>query len=161
MQVSASPGNVPTGEQLFVRFGEYLAKHGLPVNQGTIVETTAANMHDSQVLPELLHGQEMRVRGDAAHSTGNATSSGGVRPTPRVFPDHSASASALTEEERACNRTKSMVRAKVEHAFMVIKRIFGWANVRYWGLVKNTHWLQISGGLANLDVARRRLLAGV
>jgi len=66
----------------------------------------------------------------------------------------------LSEEERARNRTKSKVRAKVEHAFLVIKRIFGWAKVRYRGLAKNTHWLQIRCGLANLYVARRRLLAG-
>jgi hypothetical protein len=58
------------------------------------------------------------------------------------------------------NRTKSKVRAKVEHAFLVIKRIFGWAKVRYRVLAKNTHWLQISCGLANLYVARRRFLAG-
>jgi IS5 family transposase len=66
----------------------------------------------------------------------------------------------LSETERARNRTKSKVRAKVEHVFLVIKRIFGWAKVRYRGLAKNTHWLQISCGLANLYVARRRLLAG-
>jgi IS5 family transposase len=32
------------------------------------VAATAANVHDSQVLPELLHGQETRVWGDAAYS---------------------------------------------------------------------------------------------
>ena len=31
------------------------------------VAATAANVHDSQVLPELLHGQETRVKGYAAH----------------------------------------------------------------------------------------------
>ena len=67
----------------------------------------------------------------------------------------------LTKDERARNRTKSKVRAKVEHAFLVIKRIFGWAKVRYRGLAKNTHWLYISCGLANLYVSRRRLLEGV
>jgi transposase, IS5 family len=66
----------------------------------------------------------------------------------------------LSEEERTRNRTKSKVRAKVEHTFLVIKRIFGWANVRYRGLAKNTHWLRISCELANLYVARRRLMAG-
>ena len=55
-----------------------------------------------------------------------------------------------SEDERARNRTKSKVRAKVEHVFLVIKRIFGWAKVRYRGLAKNTHWLYISCGLANL-----------
>lgn len=67
----------------------------------------------------------------------------------------------LSEEDRARNRTKSKVRAKVDHAFLVIKRIFGWAQVRYRRLAKNTHWLQISCGLANLYVSRRSLLAGV
>ncbi len=32
------------------------------------VAATAANVHDSQVLPELLHGKETRVWGDAAYS---------------------------------------------------------------------------------------------
>ncbi|MDI3462696.1 MAG: Mobile element protein [Nitrospira sp.] len=125
------------------------------------VTATAANVHDSQVLPELLHGQETRVWGAAAYS--------GQR---EVIRQHAPKAKSfiqakayryrpLSEEERARNRTKSKIRAKVEHAFLVIKRIFGWANVRYRGLAKNTHWLQISCGLANLYVARRRLLAGV
>ena len=65
-----------------------------------------------------------------------------------------------SEAEWTWNRTKSKVRERVEHAFLVIKRIFGWAKVRYRGLAKKTHWLQISCGLANLYVARRRLLAG-
>jgi len=125
------------------------------------VAATAANVHDSQVLPALLHGQETRVWGDSAYS--------GQR---EVIRQHAPQATSfiqakahrhrpLTEEDRARNRTKSKVRAKVEHAFLVIKRIFGWAKVRYRGLAKNTHWLQISCGLANLYVARRRLLAGV
>ncbi len=125
------------------------------------VTATAANVHDSQVLPKLLHGQETRVWGDSAYS--------GQRDVIRQRAPHAKSfiqAKAhrhrpLSEDARARNRTKSKVRAKVEHAFLVIKRIFGWAKVRYRGLAKNTHWLQISCGLANLYVARRRLLAGV
>jgi len=65
----------------------------------------------------------------------------------------------LSAVERARNRIKSTVRAKVEYAFLVIKRIFGWAKVRYRGLEKNTRWLFISCGLANLYVARQRLMA--
>ncbi len=125
------------------------------------VAATAANVHDSQALPELLHGKETRVWGDAAYS--------GQR---EVIRQHASKAKSFvqakasrhrprSEEERTRNRTKSKVRAKVEHVFLVIKRIFGWAKVRYRGLAKNTHWLQISCGLANLYVARRRLLTGV
>jgi IS5 family transposase len=123
------------------------------------VAATAANVHDSQVLPDLLHGKETRVWGDAAYS--------GQRDVIRHHAPHAANwvqAKAhrhrpLSETERSRNRTKSQVRAKVEHVFLVIKRIFGWAKVRYRGLAKNTHWLFISCGLANLYVARQRLLA--
>ena len=124
------------------------------------VAATAANVHDSQVLPELLHGQETRVWGDAAYS-GQRDVIQQRAPSAQSFIQTKAHGHRpLSEAERARNRTKSKVRVKVEHAFLVIKRLFGWTNVRYRGLAKNTHWLVISCGLANLYVARRRLLAG-
>ncbi|HEX6727329.1 MAG TPA: IS5 family transposase [Nitrospira sp.] len=124
------------------------------------VAATAANVQDSQVLPQLLHGQETRVWGDAAYS-GQRDVIQRHAPRAKSFVQTKAHRHRpLSETERARNHTKSKVRAKVEHAFLVIKRIFGWAKVRYRGLVKNTHWLFISCGLANLYVARRRLLAG-
>ena len=43
----------------------------------------------------------------------------------------------LSEREREKNRAKSQVRAKVEHALLVIKRIFGFAKVSYRRLKKN------------------------
>ncbi len=124
------------------------------------VVATAANVHDSQVLPKLLHGQETRVWGDAAYS--------GHRD---VIRQHASRAKnfvqakahrhrPLSEAERARNRTKAKVRAKVEHVFLVLKRIFGWARVRYRGLAKNTNWLFVACGLANLYGARWHLLAG-
>jgi IS5 family transposase len=64
----------------------------------------------------------------------------------------------LSPEERAKNRTKSRVRAKVEHAIGVIKRIFGFTMVRYRGLDKNAHRLFVTAALANLYLARRYLL---
>ena len=122
------------------------------------VAATAANVHDSQVLPDLLHGNETRVWGDAAYS-GQREVIQHHAPQAQCFIQTKAHRHRpLSEDERARNRTKSKVRAKVEHAFLVIKRIFGWAKVRYRGLAKNTHWLFISCGLANLYVARRRLL---
>lgn len=60
--------------------------------------------------------------------------------------------------ERARNRTKSSVRAKVEHPFGVIKRVFGFVKVRYRGLDKNAHHLFVTCALANLFMVRRRLL---
>ena len=64
----------------------------------------------------------------------------------------------MDEIERAKNRTRSKVRAKVEHSIGVIKRVFGFAKGRYRGLKKNAHRLLVTGALANLFVARRHLL---
>jgi len=123
------------------------------------VAATAANVHDSQMLPQRLHGQETRVWGDAAYS-GQRDVIQHHAPQAQSFIQAKAHRHRpLSEDERARNRTKSKVRAKVEHVFLVIKRIFGWSKVRYRGLAKNTHWLFISCGLANLYVARRRLQA--
>ena len=124
------------------------------------VAATAANVHDSQVLPDLLHGQETRVWGDAAYS-GQRDVIHQHAPEAKSFIQAKAHRHRpLSEAERARNRTKSKVRAKVEHVFLVMKQIFGWAKVRYRGLAKNTNWLFVTCGLTNLYLARRRLLAG-
>jgi IS5 family transposase len=46
---------------------------------------------------------------------------------------------------------------RVEHAIGVIKRVFGFAKVRYRGLKKNAHRLMVACALANLFIARRHL----
>ena len=119
---------------------------------------TAANVADCRLLPDLLHGEETRVWGDQAY-----------RGQRNVIVEHAPRAQDFTnrryrqkgvvnENERAKNRTKSKVRAKVEHAFFVIKQIFGFARVRYRGLDKNAHRLFVTCALANLYMARRHLL---
>ena len=65
----------------------------------------------------------------------------------------------VDEVERGKNRTKSAVRAKVEHPIGVIKRVFGFGKVRYRGLAKNTHRLWVTCALVSLFMVRRRLLA--
>jgi transposase, IS5 family len=61
----------------------------------------------------------------------------------------------LSAVQRAKHRTKSRVRAKVEHAISVIKRVFGFIKVRYRDLAKNAHRLFVTAALANLFMARR------
>ena len=50
------------------------------------------------------------------------------------------------------------MRAKVEHAFHVVKDLFGHRKVRYGGLKKNRAQLHTLFGLANLLLAKRMLL---
>jgi len=122
------------------------------------VVATAANVADSAVLPDLLHGEETRLWGDQAY-----------RGQTEVIRRHAPKAKDFTnrryrhrgvvdETERAKNRTKSKVRAKVEHAFGVIKRVFGFVKVRYRGLEKNAQRLFVTCALANLFIARHHLL---
>jgi transposase, IS5 family len=114
------------------------------------VEVTPANIHDSHVLPWLLHGQERRVWGDSAYA-GQAGVLSVCAPHARDF-THRRSGS------RATNRWKSRIRARVEHPIGVIKRVFGFTKVCYRGLAKNRHRLLIASALANLFMVRKRLL---
>ncbi len=122
------------------------------------VAATAANVHDSQLLPDLLHGEETRVWGDSAY-TGQGDVIREQAPNAKDFTNKKGNRfHALTEEERAKNRTKSRVRARGEHPFLVLKRLFGVTKVRYRGLDNNAHWLFVACGLVNLYQARRVLL---
>jgi IS5 family transposase len=121
------------------------------------VVATAANVADSEVLPDLLHGEERRVWGDQAYR-GQTDVIKAHAPKAKDFTNRRYRHRGVVDEAaRARNRTKSKVRAKVEHAIGVIKRVFGFAKVRYRGLDKNAHRLFVTCALANLFMARRYL----
>ena len=63
--------------------------------------------------------------------------------------------------EAIAEKGKASVRAKVEHPFLKVKRIFGYAKVRYRGLAKNTERLALLFGLGNLLTAEGQLTADV
>lgn len=122
------------------------------------VVATAANVHDSRVLPHLLHGHETRVWGDAAY-TGQTEVIRTCAPKAADFTQAKASRHRpLSAIERDRNRTKSKVRAKVEHAIGVVKRVFKFAKVRYRGIAKNANRLFVACALANVFMVRARLL---
>src|SRR6266567_2074327 len=119
---------------------------------------TAANVADSAVLPDLLHGEETRVWGDQAY-----------RGQTEVIRECAPQAQDCThrryrykdridEVERAKNRTKSTVRSKVEHVFAVMKLKFGFVKLRYRGLKKNATQLFAVCALVNLYLLRKKLL---
>ena len=85
------------------------------------VVATAANVADSQVLADLLHGEETRVWGDQAYR-GQTEVIKAHAPNALDFTNKRYRHRGIVDEiERARNRTKSKVRSKVEHAFHVIK----------------------------------------
>ena len=62
-------------------------------------------------------------------------------------------------EEALAEKAKASVRAKVEHRFLRLKRLFGYVKVRYRGLVMNTERLALVFGLGNLLTAEGQLRA--
>jgi IS5 family transposase len=112
---------------------------------------TSANVHDSQELPSLLHGNETRLYGDSAY-IGQKEVLNLVAPKAKDFTNKRASRNTpLTDADKETNRRKSQVRAKVEHAFRPLKSIYGFAKVRYRGLMKNANRAFALLALINLD----------
>ena len=121
------------------------------------LSTTAANVHDSTQMAKLLHGQEREVFGDQAYwneSHRQSALAEGIRYRINRRPARRP----LSEYQRFINRRRSAARARVEHAFHVVKRLWGFSKVRYRGLAKNTARLYTAFALANLYLLRRRML---
>src|SRR5216683_1058842 len=119
--------------------------------------TSAASVADKHMLPDLLHGEERKVWGDggyqgqteAIHEAAPHAQDMTCRRT--KFKDY------VDEEAKRKNTTKSKVRAKVEHVFRILKRVFGFDRVRYRGIAKNHHRLCANFALINLYLHRKRL----
>jgi IS5 family transposase len=124
---------------------------------------TAANVNDVTVGNALLHGSETDVFADAGYQGAEkrpdateATWHVAMRPSERRRWRKVPRIGRLLDY---AERVKASVRAKVEHPFRVVKLQFGYCKVRYRGLAKNTAQLQTLFALANLWLARRKLLA--
>lgn len=122
---------------------------------------TPANVHDKHALPHLLHGREKRVYGDNAYASQKALIRSKA-PQAKDFTNARVRKDGeVNEAKRAKNRNKSRIRARVEHVFAVVKRLWGFTKVRYRGLTKNACRAFTALALANIYLARRRLMAQV
>jgi IS5 family transposase len=63
----------------------------------------------------------------------------------------------VDEVQRRKNRSKAKIRAKVEHPFRILKRVFGFVKVRFRGLKKNHDRLCAAFALVNVYMHRKRL----
>lgn len=123
--------------------------------------TGPANEADITKLDALLHGAEQELYGDQAYwSEDHRQHCKHARIRYRVNRRPPSQQRPLTEHQRLINRARSRCRARGEHAFHVVKRLWGFAKVRYRGLAKNTARTFAIFALANLYLVRRRLLPG-
>ena len=125
------------------------------------VAATAANVADSRMLPELLHGEETEVWGDQAYQ-------GQTEVIRQRAPKAADRTNRLWRtklkvylDRREENRIKSRTRSRVEHVFALMKLKFGFVKVRFRGLAKNLNRLETTCALINLCTARHHLLAGL
>jgi len=138
---------------------------GMKVHVGTdkrglvhSVAAGAANEADISRMDELLHGEESEIYGDQVYWSEDhrlQCKYAGLRYRVNRRPSHSRK---LNERQRAINRSRSRTRARGEHAFHVVKCLWGFAKVRYRGIVKNAARAFAIFALANLYMVRRKLM---
>jgi len=138
---------------------------GMKVHVGTdkrglvhSVAAGAANEADISRMDELLHGEESEIYGDQVYWSEDhrlQCKYAGLRYRVNRRPSHSRK---LNERQRAINRSRSRTRARGEHAFHVVKCLWGFAKVRYRGIVKNAARAFAIFALANLYLVRRKLM---
>ena len=123
------------------------------------MSATAANAHDVTEAHNLLHGGETVVWGDAGYQGVHKREENlGLEVEWRVAmrPGRRRKLEPGSEEALA-EKAKASVRAKVEHPFLKLKRLFGYVEVRYRGLAKNLERLALLFGLGNLLTAEGQL----
>src|SRR6266851_9243716 len=114
---------------------------GMKVHVGTTKQglvhslaTGPASEHDITHLDDLLHGEEKELYGDQAYWNEDhrrQCKHAGIRY--RVN-RQARKNRPLTEYQKFINRSRSRRRARGEHAFLVVKRLWGFAKVRYRGI---------------------------
>lgn len=138
---------------------------GVDVDSGLVhtVVGTAANVADVTQMEKLLHGKEHEVYADAGYIGANKREElkhktlkwriAMKRTQVERIVD-----GQLKEMTQKVEQLKARIRARVEHPFHVVKNLFQHRQVRYKGLMKNTAQLNVLFALANLVIAKKRLL---
>jgi len=135
------------------RFG-YKAHVGVDSKSKIVhsIVVTAANVHDVIVAEKLLHGQEETVHGDSGYlgiqkRISNKKIKFKINRRPSQYKKNSLHSVAQIKHHE---HKKSSVRAKVEHVFGVVKKLFGFRKTRYRGLAKQTAKANVMFALSNL-----------
>lgn len=122
--------------------------------------TTPANVHDLNEVPNLLHGEESAVWADSGYRGAEQREEHQDRIVEwhiGMMPSHRRRLDPDSAEEKH-EWTKASMRAKVEHPFRYVKRVFGYSKTRYRGLKKNTQRINLLLGFTNLMIAERYIV---
>jgi IS5 family transposase len=135
---------------------------GMKVHVGTdkrgvvhSLTATHAATADITQMNTLLHGEERTIFGDQAYwkeADRQRFRAAGVHY--RVN-RRGTKQRPLTDHQKKINQSRSRHRARGEHAFRIVKQVWGFAKVRYRGIAKNAARALASFALANLYLMRR------
>ena len=136
-------------------------------SQSGLVHTvtgTAAHVADITETDKLLHGEEQVVFLDAGYTGIEKRAEVKEKKVKWLVAMKRGKLKAMPEDRLKTltgqlERAKASVRAKVEHAFHVLKNLFHYRKVRYKGLFKNTVQLHMLFGLVNLVLVKKKRLA--
>ena len=138
---------------------------GVDAESGLVhtVRGTSGHVSDSDEANTLLHGEESIAFGDAGYqgiekrpdAKADVIWHVAMRPDKRRALNKENAADALIDQ---AEKLKAGIRAKVEHAFRVIKRQFGFVKVRSRDLKKNTAQPFTLFALSNLWMVRSKLM---
>ena len=121
------------GAALFAKVGELLLAKGMKLHIGT--DSKTGLIHSASAYRGKVQRERLK---EAAPKVKDFTNKRAYRNAP------------LSDADKETNRCKSSVRSKIEHPFLTLKRLWGFAKVRYRGLAKNANRAFAMLAMANL-----------
>jgi IS5 family transposase len=138
---------------------------GMKVHTGTdkrglthSLKVTNAAQADIKQMDDLLHGSEREIYADQAYWKEEDRKTFTERKVRYRVNRRPTRTRPLTERWKAINRSRSRVRARGEHGYRIVKRLWGFDTVRYRGLAKNEARAFTMFALANLYMVRKKLM---
>lgn len=128
------------------------------------VTATAANVHDIRETPHLVREDDKVVYGDSGYTgvekreeirNDEHLSTVEYRTTRRPKSTKPPQGQPFMDWDKRIENRKSSVRSKVEHAFLFLKKFFGYSKVAYRGIKKNLNRIFVLFGSANLVMCWR------
>jgi IS5 family transposase len=127
--------------------------------QGRVHSVTAtdASVHDSQIMEDCLHGEEQAIYGDKAYANQARKQSAEAKGINWRVNRKARRGRKLNCADRSFNKKSNRTRSHVEHAFGIVKHLWGYNKVRYRGLNKNAAQIFTLFALANFYKVRHQL----
>ncbi|EIP99712.1 transposase, IS5 family [Opitutaceae bacterium TAV1] len=111
---------------------------------------TPANIHDSQPMPGLIKKTDGDAYGDSAYAGQTIARDLQDKGVGNHLHEKGARSVTLDENQKAANRDKSKIRARIEHAFAFMEKSLGGIYNRCVGLLRNSHQIGMMNFCYNL-----------